>query len=692
VLASHGARLAGLLLLAAAVRVWIALQPGLGHDSDLGLFVRWMRGLHHHGLGGFYAAERFCDYPPLMLLALRGLAASLFAVFQDPSDHVLRAGLKLLVSCGDLAVGLLLVYEGRKLLGRRAGILAGGLYLLNPVALYDSAYWGQVDSMYTALLVTAFVLLRHRHWGAAGVAGALGLAAKFQSIALLPLLFLEAYRLAGWRGLSRAASGGVIAAAVVAAPYVVHGTFSEMVDRAYVGVVGQYHALSNNAFNVWYLVANPGTADTSPPEVIVRAVAQGRPMVEQGESWLLRLTWRKISLALFALAVAIVLSLYARRPGPLAIWGAGGLLALCFYLFPSEMHERYAYPAIAFLAPWAAARASNERLYWGLTIGLLLNLTAVLPAGGIAPQIAAVHLVIFATILTGLFLTRSPIARASIPRTGGERETAQAVEERQFECGSRFDAGARPDAWSAPSSRPDGSPLSTGRPLDDTSAPVGRLPGLIRAFQVMTAFAAGLAILSFTLIHLRARAHTDVPRTTDQRQASATAADQGGHFQDVGGELGSSRGHLIWLADLEPRAAQQGWRSLGRDKAADGGVLRIGARFYLQGIGTHAPAKLVYEAPPGAHVFEAIAGIDQAGSPGGSAIVRIEVDGDLRYESPVLTCASGPAGVRVPMAGARTLTILVDPTSDGQRSDHVDLALARFETNEGSPASRPRTP
>jgi hypothetical protein len=94
-------------------------------------------------------------------------------------------------------------------------------------------------------------------------------------------------------------------------------------------------------------------------------VAGGRAAVEAGDSALLRLTWRRISLVLFALAVAVVLSLYALRPGPVARYGAAGLLALCFYLFPTEMHERYAYPAVAFLALWAAAHRVHERLYWG---------------------------------------------------------------------------------------------------------------------------------------------------------------------------------------------------------------------------------------------------------------------------------------------------------------------------------------
>jgi len=45
----------------------------------------------------------------------------------------------------------------------------------------------------------------------------------------------------------------------------------------------------------------------------------------------------------------------------------------------------------------------------------------------------------------------------------------------------------------------------------------------------------------------------------------------------------------------------------------------------------------------------------------------------------VLTGGGAPVAIELPVAGAQRLTIHVDPTGDGQRSDHVSLALARFQ-------------
>lgn len=410
--------LAGILL-----RVWIAMQPAVGFDADLDLFVGWMRGLGEHGIAGFYAREDFCDYPPLMIVLFQSTGALIGTFTGDAEASVFRLAIKTLACLADLAAAALLFQEGRRLLGLHAGVLAGGLYLLNPVTVYHSAYWGQVDSIYTVFLLAAFVLVGRGRWTAVGFAGAFALGAKFQSIAVLPLVLFEAYRVRQIRGVLRLCAGALLGLALLALPFLLSGTLLEVIDRAYVGVIGQYHQMSRNAYNLWALLGSASMPDTSPPAVVARVAAQGRDLVHLDESWLAHVTWRWISLGLFSLAVATVVSLYARRPGPLARYGAAGALALAFFLFPTEMHERYAFPAVALLAPWAAAHLTHERIYWALSIALLLNLAAVLPPAPLAAQIAAVNLGIFVVLLAGWGRARplppgcpAPAAPAGEPR------------------------------------------------------------------------------------------------------------------------------------------------------------------------------------------------------------------------------------------------------------------------------------
>ncbi|MGE0479545.1 MAG: NPCBM/NEW2 domain-containing protein [Phycisphaerae bacterium] len=612
---------------ALALRAWIVAQPGVGHGSDLGFFARWTRGLAELDLAGFFRAESFCDYPPLMLLLFQGLG-TLLARFGDAglSDVAIIAGVKSLTCLADLAIGLLLFIEARRLLGAAGGVAAATLYLLNPLALYNGAYWGQVDAVYTALVLAALIAARRQCWRTAGVFAAAALGAKFQSIAFLPLIVFEAYRAGAWRAVGHKALGFAAAAVVILAPFAFQGVLSEALQRSYVHVVGQYHELSRSAFNVWFLGGATTAVDTVPPAAVLRLVADGRDEFPVAESRLLHLTWRRISLVVFALSVAVVLSLYSLRPGAERLFGAAGLLGLCFFLFPTEMHERYAFPVIALLAIWAAARRAGERVYWLLSALLLLNVAAYLPAEQIAAQLSAANLAIFAVLVIMLLLPRhAPAEDDALPAR------ATPAPHDPTSCASADVGGAR-----------------------DASDPPPR--ALIRAFRVLTALALVAALGAGGWIATRAAAAPPL----------------------------SERPHTIWLSDLNPRAARQGWKTPARNRTVEGGFIQLGKTVYLRGVGTHAPGHLVYEPPPGADWFETIVGIDAAAGAAGSARVYFSLDGKPAAETPLLTGGGEVANIRFPVAGAALLTIRVDATPDGQRADHVDLALARFTIADSS--------
>lgn len=432
----------------------------------------------------------------------------------------------------------------------------------------------------------------------------------------------ETYRVGAWRAVGRKLLGFVGGAVVILAPFAFQGVLSEALQRSYVHVVGQYHELSRSAFNVWFLGGATTAVDTVPPGAVLRLVAAGRDAFPAADSWLLHLTWRRISLMIFALSVAVVLSLYSLRPGAERLYAAAALLGLCFFLFPTEMHERYAFPVIALLAIWAAAHRSGERAYWLLSALLLLNVAAYLPPEQIAAQLSAANLAVFAVLGVMLLLPRrSPVEDGAPP--------------------ARTTLAQR-----------DGSPCTSA---DAAGAPPACDPPtrvLIRAFRALTALALVAALATGGWIVTRAAA---APPPAD-------------------------RPHTIWLSDLTPRAARQGWKTPARNRSVEGGWMQLGGTIYIRGVGTHAPGYLIYAPPPDAEWFEARVGIDGAAGAAGSARVYFNVDGKPVAETPLLTGGGQFADIRIPVAGAESLMIRVDATPDGQRADHVDLALARFTT------------
>ena len=354
----------GVLLAGIAVRTWLTADASLGHQDDINLFVDWTRRLQELGIRGFYESNVFCDYPPLSILMFRALGwlASFHPAALADAD-LLKVLLKVPACLADVAIAIMIYIECGRFLGRRAATAAAALFFLNPVVLYDSAYWGQVDSIFTAFVLLSVMLVARGRWHWAGAAIALGMLAKFQSIAFVPLLLFETYRIGGWKAIGGKVVAALAIAACVLMPFATSETMDDVLQRSYVNVVGQYNDLSKSAFNIWYLTGEPHAADLGVPAAIVSVAAGHRLAIADDASWLLRLNYRKISLIGYALAVAVILSVYSFRTGPVSRHAAAGLLGLAFFLFPTEMHERYALPALAFLAIWAASGAWAERAF-----------------------------------------------------------------------------------------------------------------------------------------------------------------------------------------------------------------------------------------------------------------------------------------------------------------------------------------
>lgn len=595
--------LLGIIFIGLAIRAWIVLTPNIGHLSDMGFFQRWARGLHEHGIGGFFGETGFCDYPPLWLLIMSGVA-HVVAIF-DPKladVSVLQSALKAPACLADLMIAILIYVEGRKWFGGRRAVGASALYFLNPLALYNSAYWGQVDSIHTAFCLLSLVFINRSRTALSGAAAAIAMLMKFQSIAFMPLIIFEVFRRKRFLGVAFMLIGAVVMTAFVTLPFSLTGNLTEVFRRGYVNVIGQYSDLSRSAYNVWWLTGTPSASDLAVPEPIVKVVSDGRTSFPDNASWMLRINWRTVSLAAYSLVVAIILSLYAMRPNVVARFAAAGLLGLAFFLFPTEMHERYALPTIAFLAFWAVTGAWRERIFVLLSATLLLNVSMFLPPDMVANQIAAVHLIIFALILVGLLAGKS----ASVD------ETPLAI----------------PGEQTFPRSY------------------------IIRAFQVITllAIVATLGFGGWMVAKVR---------------AAPTAVDDA---------------NVTYLSTLKPKTSYQGWKELQRDRSVGGSMIHLGDSIYLRGLGTHSKSSITYEVPEGVDRFETIVGLDEITGERGKVTISIDVDGKPSPDfTPItLTGADKPVPVSVSVKGAKTLTLKADEGGDGNKSDHVDWALARF--------------
>lgn len=134
----------------------------------------------------------------------------------------------------------------------------------------------------------------------------------------------------------------------------------------------------------------------------------------------------------------------------------------------------------------------------------------------------------------------------------------------------------------------------------------------------------------------------------------------------------------IYLSDLEPVVLTSDWGFPQMDRAVSGGQLKIGEKTYEKGIGTHANSEIIYELNGLFNRFEAEAGLD-AGSHGqGSVEFKVYVDGKLLWSSGIIKGKAPARKVRLSVAGAKTLRLVVEDAGDGIDHDHADWAEARL--------------
>ena len=131
----------------------------------------------------------------------------------------------------------------------------------------------------------------------------------------------------------------------------------------------------------------------------------------------------------------------------------------------------------------------------------------------------------------------------------------------------------------------------------------------------------------------------------------------------------------IYLSDLEPTVSVQGYGQLTRDAEVDGGPIHVGKRYYSRGVGTHAPATIVYDIPEDVRRFEAVVGVDRAFA--GLVRISVKVDGEIAFRSKRLSNVDDPIEVSIALEGAKRLTLQVDAMGS-KKNDHVDWADARF--------------
>lgn len=341
-----------------------------GFDNDTACFAAWADRMFQVGPRHFYSDSIFTDYPPgyMYLLYPVGALRALLGVEYGSAGHLILLKLPAIVC--DLGCGLLLYREAGHRLEDIKPLLLTAAYLFNPAVLVNSSVWGQVDSVYTLLLVIMCLSLIRGQTLPSYASFCLGILVKPQMLLFAPVLFVGILRQIFlddfsirklWCNLGYGVLS-LLGTLLLILPFGLTNVLEQYLDT-----VGSYPYAAVNACNFWGLL--------------------GLNWVSQDNTFL-GLPYRFYGWS--AIAVAVVLILYlglggliGRRkdmPGTLNSRQTGEsdpeksshfelnypLLAALFmasvFVFSVRMHERYLYPAVVLLL-FACLRLPSKRLF-----------------------------------------------------------------------------------------------------------------------------------------------------------------------------------------------------------------------------------------------------------------------------------------------------------------------------------------
>jgi Gpi18-like mannosyltransferase len=361
-------------MLGAALLLRLVLAPSAGYEKDIYSFATWMRAAVSSGVSHIYQTVPWCDYPPgyLYLLKSVGFLWQTVTTLPIPADNTvaIRFLVKTVPILADLAGAWVLYLIAMPRSGRKVATAALAFYAFNPAAVFNGAVWGQVDSLTALLVLLSVWSLIARRCGVAFALAAAATLVKFQAVVLIPVLIVGAYCLEGGRGIRAAYKGLGFVSLILLLPFFWTGNVESVISVA-TRAVGHYPNISMHAHNLWWIIGGKMSPVISDEKRIGNAL----------------MSYHDLGLLIFGAVTLLILwklwrslrSKAAGDPAP-ALFLAATLEMTAFYLFPTQMHERYIVPAIITLAAFCIWRPKIWWLYGVFSLGVFISLASTLQA------------------------------------------------------------------------------------------------------------------------------------------------------------------------------------------------------------------------------------------------------------------------------------------------------------------------
>lgn len=347
-----------LILLLIAFIGRIVLAPIMhGHPTDITNFKAWSITLTKVGLGRFFN-DVWCDYPPAYLYVLWSIG-NIYRIFDPNFANWTSIPFTMLIKLPAIIAETiniaLIFYIIRKYTNYQLSFLAAIIYACQPAMIFESSFWGQIDSViFLFQLLSIYCLLKNNSILAI-IFTAIGVLIKPQGLILLPLILFIAIRKKQWMNILVGGTISFLIATLFTIPFTKEAPLTWLWEH-YIEQAKLYPYSSIQTFNLWSFTG------------LWKSDARTILGISHG-AW---------GLILFALVyIGILAFVYIKSKDEegekLSILHACTLIMIAFFLFPTRMHERYLFSGVSFLAISAALNHKWRIPYLLYSLTFLIN-------------------------------------------------------------------------------------------------------------------------------------------------------------------------------------------------------------------------------------------------------------------------------------------------------------------------------
>lgn len=369
----------GVFIAAIAIRVFfINWTLQFWNNGDFTRYEDWARVAHTYTLANTYVGNHSTtvvnNEPPGTLYTVAAFYETYIfegkivaKITHAPMGSILWVNtylqhitMKMLPFVTDLLIGFFIFSIVAKFTNKKRGLFAASIFLLNPIVFYNSAIWGQMDSVNNFFFILSLFFAFRKHTILSILAYAASLYIKLSLLPLLPFYFIFMFFILG-KNLKRILVGiGLSLAMIILATIPISlNPVQWLVTQMPILAQGELQNITVVAFNFWYMVT-------------CSSWFCSYPTVTQT---FLGITLNIWAYGLFGLFSLPLLYLQIKKSKILAkpqhITLLLSVVALFVFLFLPKMHDRYMYPVFPLLAIAIGLSKNNK---WIFVVYVLLSL------------------------------------------------------------------------------------------------------------------------------------------------------------------------------------------------------------------------------------------------------------------------------------------------------------------------------